>query len=178
MIVSLVFGLVMLCSPRSMAIAQQLTVPPGTKNVLLNVGSNLQPVRPPPDDPTTIVVAFEPIVGCRITPSPRLFVVHAAVAANDTLSTMTVLNKDGLSSSMSTPVYKGDVPPNYYQNDGTMSIVPVLSLKTVIQSFIQSPVGPLNLWFLKTDMQGFDFTALVGGGDLLKHVQYIKTEVW
>ena len=40
------------------------------------------------------------------------------------------------------------------------------------------PGGPLNLWYLKTDMQGSDFTALVGGGDLLKHIQYIKTEVW
>ena len=152
MLVGLVVGVVVLCSTRSTAVAQQLgPFPHGTKNVLLNVGSNLQPILPPPDDPTTIAVAFEPIVGCMITPSPRLFVVHAAVAANNTLSSMRVLNHDGVSSSMSEPAYDSvntglqkkamlrTGPRMGGAGGARMHLVPVLSMESVIQSFLHSP---------------------------------------
>ena len=36
----------------------------------------------------------------------------------------------------------------------------------------------IELWYLKMDMQGFDFQGLVAAGPLLKRVHYIMTEVW
>ena len=50
-------------------------------------------------------------------------------------------------------------------------------MATVLRSFINAKSKP-NIWYMKTDMQGHDYSALVGGGDLLKRVNYIKSECW
>ena len=71
-----------------------LTFPEKTQKVIINVGSSLDPAVPVVNDGTTIVIAVEPIVGCRIPPLPYLQVIHAAVAAKPSLTTMQVYNTE------------------------------------------------------------------------------------
>ena len=75
-------------------------LPHATRHVLLNIGSNLQPVRPPPNDNSTVAIVFEPIVAAKIVPESRLYVVSAAVSDESGLTTMGVFNQDGVSSSL------------------------------------------------------------------------------
>jgi len=146
-----------------------IALPANTSRVILNIGSHVTPIRPP-DDGSTIVIAFEPVVGCRIKPRPRLYVVHAAVAADTSLSTMGVYHANQGSSSLS-PAY-GSM--DFAHQVQPSIIVPVLPMRTVIASI---PVES-EIWLLKTDMQGWDYAALVGAGELLRRVHYIRSECW
>jgi len=141
-----------------------------TKRLIINVGPNLIPAQSHRSD--THVIAIEPMVGCRIRPAPQLSIVHAAVAANDTLMFMNFYHANGESSSLSQPNVAAFW--NTGRNSRGPHVVPVLSMRTILSS-----VSPAQeLWYLKTDMQGFDFQGVVAGGrDLLK-AHYILTEVW
>ena len=57
----------------------------------MNVGSNTQPSLS--HDPQTVAIAVEPMVGCRIREQHH--VLHAAVAAGNTLAFMQWYNKFG-----------------------------------------------------------------------------------
>ena len=131
----------------------------------------MEPVKPPQDDPSCVSIILEPVVACKIPPAERMYVVQAAVSANETLSTMGVYNR-GISSSLS-PVAKDDWW-NTGKRRSPFTIVPVLSLRTVIASIPDR----VAIWFLMTDMQGHDFAALANAGDLLDRVHYMKNEVW
>ena len=113
----------------------------------MNVGSNTQPSLS--HDPQTVAIAVEPMVGCRIREQRNLHVLHAAVAANNTLAFMQWYNKFGESSSLATATEKAEYTTRYR---GKRKIVNVISLTTLVES-IPSTV---KLWYLKTDMQGFD----------------------
>lgn len=150
-----------------------LVFPPEITRVVINIGSNLQPVLPPTQDQHTVAIAYEPIVGHRIPPRPNLFVVHAAVGNQASLAMMRSLNRDGLSSSLATPSMS--MSWNKGPNRGSIYIVPVVPMRLVLESLPPQ----VSVWYLKTDMQGYDFDAIVGAGELLrKRVHYIKTEVW
>ena len=56
------------------------------ERVVINVGSNTQPALPHHDK--AVAIAVEPMVGCKIREQKGLHVVHAAIAANDTLALM------------------------------------------------------------------------------------------
>ena len=48
-------------------------------------------------------------------------------------------------------------------------------MKTLIESVSKA----VTLWYLKTDMQGFDYQALLAAGPLVaSRAQYVLTEVW
>lgn len=150
-----------------------LNFPPEIDRVIINIGSNLQPVLPPAYDIHSVAIAYEPIVGHNITPSPNLFVVHAAVGGQASISMMRSYNRNGESSSLSTPSQRAAW--NQGANMGGMHIVPVLPMRLVLASLPPH----IRVWYLKTDMQGYDFEALVGAGELLRErVHYIQTEVW
>ena len=53
---------------------------PSTKEVVVNVGSNLDPIMPSKEmGPCAHAIAIEPIVGCEIPPHPQLSIIPAAV---------------------------------------------------------------------------------------------------
>jgi hypothetical protein len=150
-------------------------LPPQTKSVFLNIGSNLEPLVPPADNDTVVTIAFEPIVHARIQPHPRIYVVPAAVAGSEGLAMMAVLNKDSVSSSLAAPTNQLEaMMRNRHADATTHKMVPMLSMKAVLHS-----VPPrLTVWFLKTDMQGFDFIALHSAGSHLRRAHYVMTEVY
>ena len=137
----------------------------------MNVGSNTQPSLS--HDPQTVAIAVEPMVGCRIREQRNLHVLHAAVAANNTLAFMQWYNKFGESSSLGTATEKAEYTTRYR---GKRKIVNVISLTTLVESI---PLT-VKLWYLKTDMQGFDFDALRSAADVLRsgRAQYVMSEVW
>ena len=148
-----------------------LVFDPSVERVIVNVGSNTQPSLS--HDPKTVAIAVEPMVGCRIREQRNLHVLHAAVAANNTLAFMQWYNKFGESSSLGTATEKADYTTRYR---GKRKIVNVISLTTLVESI---PLT-VKLWYLKTDMQGFDFDALRSAADVLRtgRAQYVMSEVW
>jgi hypothetical protein len=153
-----------------------LNLPANTSTVIMNIGSNIDPVLPPAQDFQTIAIAFGPIVGCRIKRRDRLYVVPAAVSATASFATMSVLNMNGLSSSLSAPATKNAAFMRGITEarPAPSVFVPVLSTRMLLEAIPPD----VELWFLKTDMQGHDFEALAGGGELLKRVHYLRVECW
>jgi hypothetical protein len=145
-------------------------LPEGTRAVLLNIGSNVSPLQPPRDNSSIISIAFEPVVAAHIRAAPGLYVVPAAVGREAGLAMMRVYRADGQASSFHEPAagasFKQDARPS--------QIVPVVSMSMVLNSI---PVE-LLIWYLKTDMQGHDFTAVASAGPALARVPYVMTEVW
>ena len=58
-----------------------IELPEGIKNVIINIGTNHNPIMPPEDDPTTMVIAVEPILetATKIKKHDRLMVINTAV---------------------------------------------------------------------------------------------------
>lgn len=58
-----------------------IELPEGIKNVIINIGTNYNPIMPPEDDPTTMVIAVEPILetATKIKKHDRLMVINTAV---------------------------------------------------------------------------------------------------
>ena len=144
-------------------------LPAATNIVLLNIGSNLEPLLPPEGNSSVVSIAYEPIVASQIKPHPGLYVVPAAVAAAPGIAMMGVYNTDGVSSSLSRPALKA----HWNEAPKPAKVVPVVSMRHVLQS-----IQPrLLVWFFKTDMQGHDFAAVSSAGALLTRVPYVMTEV-
>jgi len=142
----------------------------GATRLLLNIGSNMKPVLAPPHDNSTTALIFEPIVGCALAMKmPRLSVVVAAVSDENSISSMNVYNSAGLSSSLGTAAAAAPWNANSF-----LRPVPVIAMRSVLDSI---PTD-ITLWFIKTDMQGFDFRALSSAGRKLCRAHYLSTEVW
>eukprot|EP00966_Prymnesium_polylepis_P021908 503549-Prymnesium_polylepis.1 len=149
-----------------------IELPASITQVVLNIGSNLQLTRPPSDS-TVAVVAFEPIVHCKIEATERLYVVPAAVSAADSVSTMRVLGQSGVSSSLAKPSKLAQTIMMETKDKEEIRLVPVLAMKSVLDSL------PQQIVFLKTDMQGHDFQTLQSAGrQLAERVHYIHSEVF
>lgn len=151
---------------------------PKVKTVVINVGSNLDPILPRKEDgPCAKSIAFEPMVGCQIEEHPQLNVVHAAVSSNSGLTGMRFYNRNGLSSSLSVPSTKEAwADKNKNKKYGKLSVVPLVSMHDVLSSIPPS----VNIQYLQTDMQGHDFDAISSVGFHLakRGIAYIKTEIW
>jgi FkbM family methyltransferase len=138
----------------------QIELPPEIRSVIINIGSNLDPVMPPQGEDAAFVatIAFEPIptTVAQIIPHPNLFVVNAAIAGHDGLTTVSTYNDNGVSSSMFKPAAASGWNNQTRRGDGKQYVVPVLSFATVLQSI----ASHINIAFLKTDAQGADFAAV------------------
>ena len=78
-----------------------LDLPSSTKEIVINVGSNLDPIMPAYTmGPCAHSIAVEPIVGCQIMEHRQLSVIHAAVSGRPGVAYMTKNNFDGQSSSL------------------------------------------------------------------------------
>jgi FkbM family methyltransferase len=151
-------------------------IPPTTKKIVINVGSNLDPIMPPESfGPCALAIAIEPIVGCQIPLHRQLSVIHAAVSDQPGVQSMRIYNANGLSSSLAKPSVGQSWNENKSRGDGTLRLVPVITLTSVIHAIPES----VEIALIKTDMQGFDFTAIKEAGEALKkRVTHLKTEVW
>ena len=122
------------CAEEAEPSVSLLEITTGIKSVIMNIGSNLDPIVPRTEDgPCVMSIAFEPIVHSQIPTHPRLFVVPAAIGATQGLATMTVLNANGLSSSLARPG-KSNSWNNKKGRDGSVKIIPIISLAHVLKS--------------------------------------------
>jgi len=157
---------------------QILDLPPSVKTVVINIGSNVDPILPQKEDgPCAISIAFEPIVGHLIKLHPQLYVINAAVSSDHGLAGMRFYNDNGASSSLHLPA-KDDSwnEKRVSTNNGKLSIVPLISMHDVIASISSS----IDIKYIRTDMQGHDFSAISSVGSELaeRGIAYITTEVW
>mmetsp|Transcript_39735 Transcript_39735/g.77779 ORF Transcript_39735/g.77779 Transcript_39735/m.77779 type:complete len:334 (-) Transcript_39735:316-1317(-) len=155
-----------------------IELPDGIKNVIINIGTNYNPIMPPEDDLTTMVIAVEPILetAARIKKHPRLSVILAAIASGDArFQTMQVHNVGGASSSLAAPTNKNAFWVGT-KKDGWPShqIVPVMSMATLLESIPKT----VNIKHLKTDMQGFDFAAVSSAGRKIRRIPEVYAEVY
>jgi FkbM family methyltransferase len=152
--------------------AMNLSFPSATRRLILNIGSNLQPIEPPVDDESVVVVAFEPIVASQIKARPRLYVVSAAVSDESGVSMMGVFNRDGQSSSLAQPA-RADAWNTGVGMRQEPQIVPIVPLAAVLAAIPRC----IEILLCKTDMQGFDVRALRGAGASLQRVHHLTIEV-
>lgn len=157
---------------------QQLDFPKDVKTVWINIGTHETPVMPPEDDPSVVVIGYEPILktATKIPEHPRLFIIVAAVDGSDRthMQTMKVYNKGASSTLAPTladpnaewalPSNLGDRPPSAF--------VPVHPMSLILDSIPEN----LQIDFLKTDMQGYDFAAIKSAGRKLQRVRRIISE--
>jgi FkbM family methyltransferase len=156
----------------------------GVTSLHIDVGASLDPLVPPAWNHSVGVLAFEPVryaalvndsANVHNADGNRLHISPAAISNVDGEQTMGIFNKYGASSSLSKSVNKFVSRSKDPHGARKYTItVPVLSLRGVLEAVPDS----VDIWFLKTDMQGYDFMALHGAGDALKRVRFMKTEVW
>jgi len=152
----------------------------GVSSVVLNIGSNLDPILPKESaGPCAISIAFEPIVPHLIREHPQLYVVPAAIVSTSGggVASMYIYNQDGVSSSLSKSATTNEFwNNNARRKDGKQKFVPTLSLTTLLQSI----TAEIEIMYIKTDMQGHDFSAVAAGGKALfaRGVKYIETETF
>ena len=158
------------------AASPSLTLPERVRRVILEVGSNDDPIVAVGDDALTI--AFEPLmdVVARTRPHPNLRMVPAAVTADGEagLRAFHFYNDCGWSSSLGTPARRGQSWNNApARGDGTVALVPALGLGDVLDS-----LGSVDVALIKTDMQGADFGAVTSAGARVRRVAWLLTELW
>ena len=153
-----------------------LDIPKTTKEIVINVGTSVDPILPSPEmGPCAKCIAVEPIVGHNIAQHPQVSVVHAAVSERSGVMSMNVYNNGAESSSLAKPSASQYWNANSDRGDGRTIIVPVITLS----SLISAVPNTTQISLLKTDMQGFDFVAIKEAGSILKQrVRHIMTEVW
>lgn len=152
-----------------------LDLPPSAKEIVLNIGSNKDPVLPRESSgPCAVTIAFEPVIPELIPEHPQVMVVPAAVSDSSSLATMYKYNRNGVSSSLS------KAAEDSFWNTGNknmgVKIVPVVSMTDVLQS-IPSHV---TIDFIQTDAQGFDFSIIQAGIEEIRArgIKFLKTETY
>jgi hypothetical protein len=154
---------------------QHLELPLGVKGVIINVGSNKDPPVPPKDNSSIHVIAVEPILNtARKIPNPdgRTHVVVTAIAGGPPrFHSMRIFNQEGVSSSLAAPSH--DSFWNTGNNRGAVEHVTVMPMDMLLNSIPEH----IDIVWLKTDMQGFDFEAIKSAGRDLLRVSKLSTEV-
>lgn len=153
-------------------------LPPRVKRIVLELGSNLDPVVAIGNEAMTI--AFEPIlsVAARLKANKNLRVVPVAVSSDGSsgLREMWTYNDNAVSSSLGTPAAAGQFwNNNPDRGDGESAIVATLALGTILQDLKHAGV---EVALLKTDMQGADFGAVKSAGASVRQVAWLITEMW
>jgi FkbM family methyltransferase len=152
----------------------QYNLPPSTSMVVLNIGSNIDPILPRVENgPCAHSIAFEPMVPDQIPSHPQLTVIPTAVSNSSGSVTMHMYNSHGVSSS----IYQADKKFGWAKGEhsGGSRIVPLVSLQQVIAAV---PLHiPIRL--IMTDIQGHDFTAISSAIITItsRQIPYLRTEV-
>ena len=166
--------------------AIELDLPPGVTSVVIDIGAFHTPIEP--SGPSQVVIAVEPLPDkCADILRKRLdnvILLCAAVADErgvalfHTYGTYErgVADERGVSSSLAPLAPGATEPEDEYTPKSPWGklIVPTVTLGDVIG------LVPWNVTIalLKTDMQGFDFTALRSAGSALRRCSALKSECW
>ena len=155
--------------------------PPSIKRVIINVGSNRQPPDPTAED--LAVIAVEPMLNTAINiPShQRRYVITAAISNTVGFANFFTYMYNGESSSLSEVKEEDKQKPEaWWARDDhrekdypPVMFVPVLTLRLLLEAIHPD----LDIVLLKTDMQGYDFTAVSAAGDALLRVKQLYSEV-
>ena len=71
-------------------------LPPSVKDIVINIGSNTDPIMPTKEmGPCAVAIAVEPVAGHEIPKHRQLHVLHAAVAPKPGVMSMTMYNRRG-----------------------------------------------------------------------------------
>jgi FkbM family methyltransferase len=147
-----------------------LEIPDGIKTVWINVGTHTDPLLPPDNDKSVMVIGFEPNLELirRITPHERVYIVPAAVGNFEGVAAFHLSNNDGSSSSLA----------QFHDhaaklNSGKSSYVPVVRLDSILQ---QIP-DHIKVDKIKIDAQGFDLEVIKSAGSQLHRFKSIIGEV-
>lgn len=154
--------------------------PPNINSVVINIGSNKEPI--PPTDKNCVAVIVEPIAFVEAEETARAndassggitFIIPAAISNVTGFSLMNVYNEHGYSSSLSEA--STTLPWTKVVNDNLPQkrLVPVLTLNHLLHMIPSN----LPITFMKTDMQGYDFLA-VTSSTMLARVEKIFSEVY
>lgn len=139
------------------------------RRMIINVGSHADP--PVPTDEETAVIAVEPLPGVasNISHIPNRYVLTSAIAdyygittLNHWMDSSSLLEANPATSGMYAS--KGE--------KGAKVLVPVLPFSALLDS-----LSLLECWFVKTDMQHMDLTAIKSAGHAIKRCHWIFSEV-
>lgn len=168
-------GLSSSSSSSSTATKKILDLPKQTKSIIINIGSNIDPIYPKSKQgPCALSIAFEPIVPFQVHKHPQVHVVPAAVSDSAGLQTMYSFNKIGVSSSLSQPA-KADFW-NQGRQKGATKLVPVIPMIDVVNAI---PTD-VSVDLIMTDAQGYDYTIIKSAISEIRSrgFKYLKTEVY
>jgi FkbM family methyltransferase len=158
--------------------------PPSVKRVFVNVGSNRDPNADGHlDEEDLALIAVEPILEvAAVIPRvhSRVFVIAAAISNVTGFANFHIYNGNGESSSLAAVPDKADAKYAFFAADDKRpanlppaAFVPVLTLKMLLDA-----IPPhLRIVVLKTDMQGFDFTAVAAAGRTVLRAERVLAEV-
>jgi len=154
----------------------KLDLPTSTKHLVINIGSNLDPLMPDVAlGPCAHAIAVEPVVGCQIPSHPQLTVLNAAVSDQAGVMSMRSYNKDGQSSSLANVAKEDWWNAKGSHDNGKLIVVPVVTLTALLNSI----PSYTDVSCLMTDIQGLDFATIKAGADSVKErVTHLITEVW
>jgi hypothetical protein len=144
-------------------------LPPNVNTLLMNIGTNIDPLLPPDNNESVAVLAVEPLMHSRIRPRPRLYVMPAAVAPEGGVTMMDILHTNGVSSSLAAPAHKA-----FWTRSHGVRVVPVVAFRELLASV----PSRIQLLYIRTDMQGYDYATLRSVGSQLRRVPYITAETW
>ena len=155
--------------------------PPTVRRIIVNVGSNVAPPVPKEDD--IAVIAVEPMLptAWAIPKHERVYVITAAIAGTAGFANFFSYNFNGESSSL-TEMAQEDKGKStgWWAADSLrekgyppVNFVPVLTMRMLLDAI----PADLEIILLKTDMQGYDFTAVSTAGDALRRVKQLYSEV-
>ena len=125
-----------------------------TRRLIFDLGANINPILPT-QDPSTAVVAFEPVVHALLPKQDRLVVVGAAVtptilANSNTTAEVFLYGANHQSASLHRSRRK-------LSTRGTRR-VPLVSARALIESVPKN----VSVWLWKSDVQGLGETSMIG----------------
>jgi FkbM family methyltransferase len=147
-----------------------LEIPEGIKTIWINVGTHLDPVLPPENDKSVLVIGFEPNLDLvnRISKTARLFIIPAAVGNFDGIASFHLSSNDGGSSSLAQFQDRAKK-----LDSGNRAFVPVVRLEHILT---QIPSN-INVDKIKIDAQGFDLEVIKSAGPQISRFKEIIGEV-
>jgi len=146
-----------------------LEIPPEVKVLAVNIGTNYDPIKPSTDDEGVIAVDPLPWVIQTLGGRNRTFAVSMAVANYSGMATFYPFGPADVASSMSKLV-----ADRTELRRGVPQFVPVISFSDLLAAIPRN----VPLRFLKTDMQGWDLTAVTNAGREIRRFATITMETY
>lgn len=149
-----------------------IDIPAGITHVSINIGPHKTPIGV--DGKDNLLILVDPLASVTTFlqqhfAGPHVLVYQAAISNVTGTAVFNDYNSGGQSSSLATPSRK-----EAWNAVSSANTVPVHTLKELLDGIPDN----LPISFLKTDMQGYDFTAIKSAGDALKRVKKLMSETY